>query len=221
MDAKANEERLNRLVSRLALLWDDTQERRLLGKTLKALDERYGLLEKINRETGVEDILAQMVMRLANSFGKLSRLRGKSILDIACGSNTSKAPGAVHISTLVRQIVLRNPPAGYTALFEPWMCRLLLELDACPTGVDMGDLQAEAFTHHQADLGKSGALDFLAEHSFDAIQDSRLFGSPEFTAQFPRSADRLAVAAEIVRQEERLLKPGGIIIHSDARELVG
>jgi hypothetical protein len=39
--------------------------------------------------------------------------------------------------------------------------------------------------------------------------------------KFKRSADRLAVAAEIVRQEERLLKPGGIIIHLDARELVG
>jgi hypothetical protein len=48
-----------------------------------------------------------------------------------------------------------------------------------------------------------------------------LFGSPEFTAQFPRSADRLQVAREIRRQERRLLKPGGILIHSDALDLVG
>jgi hypothetical protein len=67
------------------------------------------------------------------------------------------------------------------------------------------------------DLGKPGALDFLPDTSFDGIQDSRLFGSPEFTAQFPNQADRLKVAQEIKRQEQRLLKPGGIIIHSDAR----
>jgi hypothetical protein len=29
------------------------------------------------------------------------------------------------------------------------------------------------------------------------------------------------VAAEIRRQEQRVLKPGGIVIHSDAREIVG
>ena len=96
----------------------------------------------------------------------------------------------------------------------------MYELGAAPVGVDMGDLDQELFTHLNVDLGKTGALDFLPEVSFDAIQDSRLFGSPEFTAQFPRPADRLKVAQEIVRQERRLLKPRGIIIHSDAAELL-
>ena len=63
-------------------------------------------------------------------------------------------------------------------------------------------------------------LDFLPAHSFDAVQDSRLFGSPEFTAQFPDHADRLQVAQEIRRQERRVLKPDGIVIHSDAGELL-
>jgi hypothetical protein len=76
------------------------------------------------------------------------------------------------------------------------------------------------FVHYQVDLGEPGALDFLPDHSFDGIQDSRLFGSPEFTVEFPNQADRLKVAQEIVRQERRLLKPNGIMIHSDAMQLV-
>jgi hypothetical protein len=47
-----------------------------------------------------------------------------------------------------------------------------------------------------------------------------LFGSPEFTAQFPSRADRLKVAREIREQERSLLKKGGILIHSDARTLL-
>ncbi len=105
-------------------------------------------------------------------------------------------------------------------MFEPWLCRILLELGATPVGVDFGDLEHELFIHHRVDLGRPGALDFLADHSFDAIQDSRLFGSPEFTAKFPQQAGRLKVAQEIIRQEQRLLKPGGIIIHSDAMALL-
>jgi len=109
---------------------------------------------------------------------------------------------------------------GYTSQFEPWFCRILFELGADPVGVDFGDLDREVFTHHRVDLGKIGALDFLPNHSFDGIQDSRLFGSPEFTAQFPNQADRLKVAQEIRRQEKRLLKTNGIVIHSDADALL-
>jgi len=43
---------------------------------------------------------------------------------------------------------------------------------------------------------------------------SRLFGSPEFRSVYGAAYDR--VRAEITRQEARLLKPGGILIHSDA-----
>jgi hypothetical protein len=91
---------------------------------------------------------------------------------------------------------------------------------ATPVGVDSGDLEREVFIHYRVDLGKTGALDFLPDHTFDGIQDSRLFGSPEFTAQFPDQMDRLKVAQEIKRQEHRLLKIDGIIIHSDATALL-
>jgi hypothetical protein len=108
----------------------------------------------------------------------------------------------------------------YTARFEPWFCRILVELGAEPVGVDFGDLERELFTHYRVDLKVSGALDFLADYSFDAIQDSRLCGSPEFTARFPHLSDRMKVAQEINRQEIRLLKSNGIIFHSDAEKML-
>ena len=191
-----------------------------MARTIQALDDRYGLNSKMRKEPGVEEIITQMAGRLANSFGRLSQIQGKRILDIACGSNTSKAPALVHINTPFGRKVSGRSSAGYTALFEPWFCRLLLELEANPVGVDFGDLEAELFTHYRVDLGKMGALDFIPDRSFDALQDSRLFGSPEFTAQFPNQADRLNIAREIVRQEQRILAPGGVIIHSDAHELL-
>jgi hypothetical protein len=216
---KMNASGLEPLIGKLMLLWDDPQERDELAKALRALDARYGLSRKMTKEPGVAEIIAQMVGRLAAAYRKLSDLRGKKILDIACGSNTSKFPSQIVVNTPFGAKTIGRPSKGYTALFEPWFCRILLELGADPVGVDMGDLEAEAFTHHRVDLGRTGALDFLPEHSFDAFQDSRLFGSPEFTAQFPDPADRLQVAREIRRQETRLLKPGGTIIHSDAQEI--
>ena len=221
MNTNPHANQLDRLIDRLSPRWPDPQERGLLAKMVQALEDRYGLSAKIALEPGVADILDQMTGRLAGAFGNLSSLSGLKILDIACGSNSSRAPAAVHVNTPFGRLTLGHPPKGYTALFEPWFCRMLLELGADPVGVDMGDLERETFTHHRADLGQPGALDFLPKHSFDALQDSRLFGSPEFTAQFPRSADRLQVAREIRRQEHRLLKINGITIHSDARDLVG
>lgn len=143
--------------------------------------------------------MTEFVSRLMDAFGPLSAIHGQAVLDIACGSNSS-----------------RSPVTGErTAEFEPWMCRLLLALGARPVGIDIGDLADEAFEHHQADLGVPGALDLLATGSFDAVHESRLFGSPEFRAAHGRATDR--IRREIHRQERRLLKPGGILIHSDGR----
>jgi hypothetical protein len=161
-----------------------------------------------------------MFGRLANSFKILSNIREKKILDIACGSNTSKAPSVLFINTPFSKKTIGHQSPGYTAQFEPWFCRILFALGAYPVGIDFGDLDSEFFVHYRVDLGKKGALDFLPDHSFDAIQDSRLFGSPEFTAQFPDERDRLRIAKEIKRQEERLLKANGLVIHSDANALL-
>lgn len=210
---------MEQLIARLVRLWKDPQDYLAIAITIQTLDTRYGLYKKLGREPGVAEIIEQMAGRLALYFNRLSDLNGKRILDIACGSNTSKMPGSIYLNTPFGEITL-GARRGYTSLFEPWFCRMLFHLGANPVGVDFGDLEGEVFEHHQVDLGKPLALSFLTRHSFYAIQDSRLFGSPEFTAQFPEPGDRLKVAQEIVRQEKRLLRKGGIIIHSDALELI-
>lgn len=210
-------EELDRFVHKLSRLWSDPQDHGPLGDAVRALDWRYDLRKKMQGEQGVEEIILQMFGRLARSYPRLDDIRGQHILDIACGSNSSKEPASLRIKTPFGTVpVRRQANSGFAAKFEPWFCRVLVELGASPVGVDMGDLEAEVFAHHRVDLGKMGALDFLPDASFDAVQDSRLFGSPEFTAQFWRRVDRFKIAKEVVRQEQRLLKPGGILIHSDA-----
>jgi hypothetical protein len=211
---------VDELIDSLSHLWRDPRDQSRIAETIRVLNSQYDLNNKIAKEPGVNEIIEQMIGRLATSFGNIINIQNKQILDIACGSNTSKAPASVHINTPFGRMTLGTPSKGYTALFEPWFCRILLSMGASPVGVDFGDLESEAFTHYRVDLGIPGALDFLADHSFDAIQDSRLFGSPEFTAQFPHQADRLNVAQEIKRQELRILKRGGIIIHSDAAAML-
>ncbi len=213
----------NPLMTRVANVsrrWSDPLDQARLAAMMSALDAKYSLSRSAAKEPGVLDIIAQMLGRLARSFPHLSDLRGRTVLDIACGSNTSRMPGSISVNTPFGEVAIGRPSKGYTALFEPWFCRMLIELGATPVGVDFGDLELETFTHYRVDLGKEGALDFLPDHSFDAVQDSRLFGSPEFTSQFPNPADHLRVAQELVRQERRLLKANGIIIHSDAAALL-
>jgi hypothetical protein len=210
----------DRLIADLNSLWKDQQDHLMIATAIQALNTRYDLIRKMTREPGVEEIIKQMFGRLANSFERLSEIQNKKILDIACGSNTSKAPASLFVDTPFGKKAVRSSSKDYTAQFEPWFCRILLELGANPVGIDVGALESELFVHYRVDLGRIGALDFLLDHSFDAIQDSRLFGSPEFTAQFPNQADRLKIAQEIKRQEERLLTANGIVIHSDANTLL-
>jgi hypothetical protein len=212
--------KLELLFSNLNRLWTDVQDQSRLADTIHELDIRYDLGTKIVNEPGVEEIILQMFGRLANAFGKTSNIRGKKILDIACGSNTSKAPESLSIDTPFGKKTIARTNKGYTAQFEPWFCRILFALGADAVGIDFGDLDREPFTHYRVDLGQTGALDFLPDHSFDGVQDSRLFGSPEFTAQFPQKTVRLKIAREIRQQEQRLLKATGIIIHSDADALL-
>jgi hypothetical protein len=176
----------HRLIAKLSGPWQDERDLVLLARVVRALDTRYDLHKKISNEPGVAEIITQMFSRLAASFGSLSDLQGKRILDIACGSNSSRAPASLHVNTPFGAISIgRRTTKGFTAQFEPWFCRILLELGASAVGLDLGDLDREVFAHHRVDLGRIGALDFLPGSSFDAVQDSRLFGSPEFAAQFP------------------------------------
>ncbi len=212
---------MNDLLAHLTRLAQTPPEKDIASAALAALDQKYALTAKIARVPGLKEILLQLAGRIYQAYGAFTRVKGQRILDIACGSNTSRAPSSVFVDTPFGEHRIPIPSTeGYTAQFEPWFCRLLVELGAQPVGVDRGELKGEVFEHYNVDLGLPGALNFLPDRSFDAIQDSRLFGSPEFTAQFPHSSDRLKIAAEIWRQEQRLLKAGGIIIHSDAAALL-
>ena len=182
----------------LAALGRTPDEVALLARALAALDARCALGPRIAAEPHLGEIIEEFVTRLQRSFGSLAGVAGKRILDLACGSNSSRSP-----------VTGRR-----TAQFEPWMCRLLAELGAEPVGVDLGDLDGELFQHYALDLGSPGALDVLPTASFDAVQDSRLFGSPEFR-EMHGAAEADRVRREISRQERRLLKPDGILIHSD------
>jgi hypothetical protein len=204
------------LIASIGNLSNNPRDALLIAQVTKALDMKYRLTEKTAREPGLKDIIQQFIGRIEHAFGSLANVKGKRILDIACGSNTSKAPENFFVNTPFGERTIRiADTSAYTAQFEPWFCRILLELEADPVGVDIGDLEGEAFEHYHVDLGIPGALDFLPDHSFDAIQDSRLFGSPEFTTVFPERAQRLTVSEKMKKQELRLLKKKGIIIHSD------
>jgi SAM-dependent methyltransferase len=200
-------------IAGLGRLAESAEDRLRIARSLESLDERFGLARKISDEPETLLIVRELFERVIGAFPRLSLLEGKRILDIACGSRTSRAP----FGTARRD----DPSAGYTALFEPWLSRILAALGAKPVGVDIGELSGEPFEHYRVDLADAGALDFLPSHSFDAVHDSRLFGSPEFTSRFRSRADVLRTAREIAAQEHRLLKDGGIIIHSDANELAG
>ena len=212
---------INDLIAALSSLVRTRQDQDLIAITLQALDSKYALFQKITRSPALEEIIQQLMGRIYQAYRGAPAVKGQRVLDIACGSSTSKAPSSVFVKTPFSEQRIPIPRRkGYTAHFEPWFCRILLELGADPVGVDRGDLDSEPFEHYKVDLGQPGALSFLPGQSFDAVQDSRLFGSPEFTAQFPKKADRLKVAAEIAAQEQRILKPGGIVIHSDAANLI-
>lgn len=212
---------LDNLIKIMIAMATTRQDQELIAAMLKALDEKYNLSGKISREPGLKEIIQQLLGRIYQAYGTFADMKSKRILDIACGSNTSKAPSFVYVNTPFGEHRIPVPASeGYTAQFEPWFCRMLIELGADPVGIDFGNLDGETFEHHNVDLGQPGALSFLSDHSFDAVQDSRLFGSPEFTSQFPDRGDRLKVAAEIWRQEQRLLKANGIVIHSDAVQML-
>jgi hypothetical protein len=122
----------DRLIAELSHLWNDQQDQLVIAEIIQALNSRYGLLRKMAKEPGVEDIVKQMAGRLANSYPGLSDLQNKRILDIACGSNTSKLPASLYVNTPFGEMALGRASKGYTALFEPWFCRILLAMGATP-----------------------------------------------------------------------------------------
>ncbi len=135
MKASSSRNKQEQLVAELNRLWKDEQDHVLFASTIRVLDARYDLNRKTAKAPDVEDIITQMFGRLENSIHKLSNIRNKKVLDIACGSNTSKAPLALFIDTPFGKKTIDRRSKGYTAPFEPWFCRILFALGENPVGV--------------------------------------------------------------------------------------
>ena len=120
MKVNVGKDKQGQLISKLNHLWKEERDHALIANTIQALDTRHNLIRKITKEPGVEEIIQQMFGRLANSFAKLADVRDTRILDIACGSNSSKAPPSISIDTPFGGKTIGRSNKGYTAQFEPW-----------------------------------------------------------------------------------------------------
>ncbi|MFA6198145.1 MAG: hypothetical protein WC734_03265 [Patescibacteria group bacterium] len=190
---------------------------------------------------------------LLKKYGDLGNLRGKRILDVGCGNlatddelaiirrgvhalkegrDPRRWSGSIEeelaggFSQLPDHLMWINYESGtISRRFEPWFCRLLLELGAKPVGIDIGNLEGEQFEHHRADLVKENALAFLPDHSFDGVFSDYLFNSPMLReshwrrgASDPLRRDchpHITALNNVKRELPRLLKEDGIIIKFD------
>src|SRR5688500_16797696 len=71
----------------------------LIAEMIRALDETHQLAAKIAGEPGLMQIMQQFVGRIVSAYGSLARVKGQRILDIACGSSTSKFPASIYVNS--------------------------------------------------------------------------------------------------------------------------
>ncbi|GEM_PF-5175526 len=126
-------------------------------------------------------------IRNPRGISVLDHFRGKSIIDLGCGSkNTDDGIG-----------------------FEPDFCRLLHAIGIDVTGIDIRDNSQEEFKNRRVDLRDPHSLDFLDNHSIDVAHSKALIDSP--TLLVPESD----LMATLVPQLERVVKPKGVFIYGD------
>jgi hypothetical protein len=125
-------------------------------------------------------------------------LEGKTILDLGCGCTVPVPIGGEH--------------DGFDRMYEPWLCRYLLELGINHIGVDIGPNIADKFNFHRADLTEPSALDFIPSSSIDIANAHQLFDSP-FLLHVIRFGGNLY---DILRpQLERIIKPEGYFVYNN------
>lgn len=115
-------------------------------------------------------------------------IKGKRILDLGCGSRTSKEMDLT------------------SRVFEPWLCRALKELGAYPVGIDKEDNSEEEFESYQVDLMGKDSLVFLPTNSFDIANMRGLLTSKGFEG---RNYQEL-----ILPQLERVVKSEGYFLYT-------
>ncbi len=196
-------------------------------------DKRISLItEKIKEKYHISEKPLTLYPQLETTdgaFGGLDKLEGKKILDLACGSVIDEnslrlMDRATSGDSMARQEIIKRGmydlythreedpvnPLGYR-LYEPWFSRALLELGASPVGIDIGNLDGEEFEHHRVDLSQPGALDFLPDKSFDAVNLNGLFSSPQLESMTGESeVDKMK--EELKKQIRRILKADGQIL---------
>ena len=78
--------------ARIVAIGRTASDRALLRRALGELDARHRLGSKMAAEPNLAAIMTEFVTRLADAFGSLSAIRGQAVLDIACGSSSSRSP---------------------------------------------------------------------------------------------------------------------------------
>lgn len=118
----------------------------------------------------------------------LENLRGKQILDVACGS----------------RLYTENNRGSH----DPWMPRLLLALGAIPFGIDAEDQVNERFDFRKADLLIRDSLGFLASASFDSYHIRAFPTKKTATTIGECGLSWPAIRDNILSHLSRALKPG-------------
>jgi len=134
-------------------------------------------------------------------FATSGNLENKRILDLGCGSNDPHLEGKGIFND---------------RMFEPWLCRGLLELGAIPIGIDIGDLSKEKFEHYQLNLLGLNCLNFIPNSSIDITNAHELFNSPHLNQSYMGLNSSGRELKEILLpQLKRIVKPKGYFIYSD------
>jgi hypothetical protein len=131
---------------------------------------------------------------LRTSFPDFNQLKGKEILDVACGC--------------------RSVPDNTDHRWDPWMSRLLVLLGAVPYGIDLFEQENERFDACVLNLVEADSLARFDDDSFDAYY---LSGFPNRISlqrihNGPLGWD--ALRENISEHLQRILKPDGVIIRS-------
>lgn len=131
-------------------------------------------------------LIKQLPILLYLADGNLS---GKVVLDLGCGSITSKDNNCIQ--------------------YKPWLCRILYEIDAKPIGIDISIFPpSEKFEAYKIDLLKPNSLCFLPDSYVDIAHANSLFDSPTLhKTHGPDCSQRLM--DNLMPQLERIVKKDG------------
>jgi len=140
------------------------------------------------------DFVRDAILEILNHTG--GKIEGVRVLDLGCGSDPQLDDCC---------------PREH----EPWLCRILLFLNAKPIGVDLGNLENEDFEGHQLDLMKEGSLVEIPDRSIDIAHNRKLVASPTFMGRYGyMGIDWLYELLE--PQLERILEDGAVFLLNDS-----